>query len=84
MILSNMGITKVLIRLWGCADWSGFLLFTNSEGRFSCVEAHISVKFIPYIWRVQWLSGRVLDSKQRGLGLEPQWRHCVVSLIKTH
>ena len=30
----------------------------------------------------QWLSGRVLDSRPRGRGLEPHWRHCVVSLSK--
>ena len=30
----------------------------------------------------QWLSGRVLDSRQRGRGFEPHWRHCVVSLSK--
>ena len=32
----------------------------------------------------QWLSGRVLDSRPRGRGLEPHRRHCVVSLSKTH
>ena len=31
---------------------------------------------------VQWLSGRVLDSRLRGSGLEPHRRHCVVSLSK--
>ena len=31
---------------------------------------------------VQWLSGRVLDSRQRGRGFEPHRRHCVVSLSK--
>ena len=30
----------------------------------------------------QWLSGRVLDSRPRGLGFEPHRRHCVVSLSK--
>ena len=30
----------------------------------------------------QWLSGRVLDSRPKGRGFEPQWRHCVVSLSK--
>ena len=29
---------------------------------------------------LQWLSGRVLDSRPRGRGFEPHWRHCVVSL----
>ena len=32
----------------------------------------------------QWLSGRVLDSRQSSQGLEPRWSHCVVSLSKTH
>ena len=31
---------------------------------------------------VQWLSGRVLDSRPKGRGFEPHWRHCVVSLSK--
>ena len=30
----------------------------------------------------QWLSGRVLDSRQRGRGFEPHRRYCVVSLSK--
>ena len=30
--------------------------------------------------RAQWLSGRVLDSRPRGRGLEPHRRHCVVVL----
>ena len=35
-------------------------------------------------WRkgAQWLSGRVLDSRQRGRGFESHRRHCVVSLSK--
>ena len=28
----------------------------------------------------QWLSGRVLDSRPRGCGFEPHWRHCIVVL----
>ena len=30
----------------------------------------------------QWLSGRVLDSRPRGHGFEPHWRHCFVFLRK--
>ena len=30
----------------------------------------------------QWLSGRVLDSRLKGRGFKPHWRHCVVSLSK--
>ena len=33
---------------------------------------------------VQWPSGRALDLRLKGCGLEPQQRHCVVSLSKTH
>ena len=45
MILSNKGIAKALIRLHGCSGWSAPLLFTNTEDRFSRVEAHmINVK----------------------------------------
>ena len=29
---------------------------------------------------VQWLSGRVLDSRPKGRGFEPHQRHCVVVL----
>ena len=29
---------------------------------------------------VQWLSGRVLDSRPKGRGFEPHRRHCVVVL----
>ena len=29
---------------------------------------------------VQWLSGRVLDSRPRGRGFQPHQRHCVVVL----
>ena len=39
--------------------------------------------FLP-IYGAQWLSGRVLDSRPKGGGLEPHRRHCVVSLSKTH
>ena len=36
------------------------------------------------IWCIgaQLLSGRVLDSRLRGLGFEPHWRHCVASFSK--
>ena len=30
----------------------------------------------------QWLSGRVLDSRPKGSGFEPQRRHLIVSLSK--
>ena len=33
---------------------------------------------------VQWLSGRVLEARQRGCKFEPHWVNCIVSLSKTH
>ena len=30
----------------------------------------------------QWLSGRVLESRPKGRGFEPHWRHCIMSLSK--
>ena len=41
MVLSNKRITKVLIRLRGCAGWSAPVLSANPGGRFSRVEAQI-------------------------------------------
>ena len=35
-----------------------------------------------FVGGAQWLSGRVLDLRQRGRGFEPHQRHCVVSLSK--
>ena len=35
-------------------------------------------KSISALKGAQWLSGRVLDSRPRGCGLEPHRRHCVV------
>ena len=53
------------------------------------VKLELSYISIPNLWRViysgaQWLSGRVLDSRQRGRRFEPHWCHCIVSLSKTH
>ena len=31
-------------------------------------------------YRAQWFSGRVLDSRPKGRGFEPHWRHCVLVL----
>ena len=41
MLLSKEGITKVLISLRGCANWSVPLLFAKPEDRVSCVEAQL-------------------------------------------
>ena len=41
---------------------------------------HLGCSLYPCQKGVQWLSGRVLDSRPRGCGLEPHRRHCVVVL----
>ena len=41
MIISNKRITKVLIRLCGCAGLSVPLLFAKLEEKFASVEAHM-------------------------------------------
>ena len=38
MILSNKWITKALISLCGCTDWSAPLLFANPEHRFFAIS----------------------------------------------
>ena len=42
----------------------------------------LSACLVPRLLGAQWLSGRVLDSKPRGIGFESHRRHCVVSLSK--
>ena len=36
-----------------------------------------SIKHSRDVWRAQWLSGRVLDSRPRGCGFQPHL-HCVL------
>ena len=48
------------------------LSYRCSYNRFVCL--------INWHEGAQWLSGRVLDSRPRGRGLEPHRRHCVVIL----
>ena len=38
--------------------------------------------FFFFFLGAQWLSGRVLDSRPKGRGFEPHWRHCGVSFSK--
>ena len=54
MILSNKRITKVLIRLCRCTDWSASVLFANPKDRFSHAAAHLIqlLYFILYQTRV--------------------------------
>ena len=49
IILSKKGITTALIIVHGCTGWSAPLLFTNTEDRFSHVEAHIMFSIVSVI-----------------------------------
>ena len=70
MILSKKRITKVLIRLRGCAGWSAPVLFANSqmpEDRFSRMEAHI-------IWTAKAQTSWVFD--------QPDLKKCQLASFK--
>ena len=43
-------------------------------------DSNKSFDFLLNLMGAQWLSGRVLDSRPEGRGLEPHRRHCVVVL----
>ena len=63
------------------------MLFLSSAGFFQ--NKILKKKAFRNIVRVsdslegaQWLSGKVFDSRPRGRGFEPHWRHCTVPLSK--
>ena len=58
--------------------------FWNNSHLFFSYDVFISydVQMLIFLG-VQWLSGRVLDSRPRGHGFELHLRHCVVSLSKS-
>ena len=60
-----------------CAEARFGLVKQSSSSGLVCSGLHS-------ISGAQWLSGRVLDLRQRGRGFEPQRSHCVVSLSKTY
>ena len=44
-------------------------------------KSKLTLNMIPNMRKgAQWLSGRVLDSRPKGRGIEPHRRHCVVVL----
>ena len=49
-----------------------------------CILITIYLEHMSTVGGAQWLSGRVPDLRLRGRGFKPHWRHCVVSLSKTH
>ena len=59
------------------AVWSGFIVFASMK------KSSLKCTWLFAAWGEQWFSGRVLDSRLRGCGFRPHWRHSVVSLDKT-
>ena len=64
-----------------CLTLSTLRYRDNEEGSIFIFYFCIFMLLMKGAW---WLSGRVLDSRQRGRGFEHHRRHCVVSLSKTH
>ena len=61
------------------------ICYSNSFHSFIfklCIMIVHTLKMYTFYLGAQWLSGRVLDSRPKGRGLEPHRRHCVVSLSK--
>ena len=71
MILSQKHITKVLIRMRGCAGWSAPLLFANPEDRFSPVKAIIiRLRIVHAIYYLIWTrksGGHFVQQSRMGL-----------------
>ena len=57
------------------------LLNACGARRLSVDDKSTEIHRIMEILGAQWLNGRVLNSRPRGHGFEPQRRHCVVSLF---
>ena len=56
-------------------------LFHNEFYKLNNTGARMySIYHMAFKLGAQWLSGRVLDSRPKGLGFEPHRRHCVVVL----
>ena len=63
------------------------MFYLNLKKNEKKKQQHLKKKWIPPfdksgngLMGAQWLSGRVLDSRLRGHGFEPHWRHCVAVL----
>ena len=66
VVAASLSVNKVV-----AASLSVYKVIVNSW--FKCIQADCDMG-------AQWLSGRVLDSRQRGRGFEPHRRHCDVVL----
>ena len=58
------------------------MVLRSGKVHTSLLISQLIVESTGPVMGVQWLSGRVLDSRPRGGGFEPHRRHYVVSLSK--
>ena len=72
MILSKKRITKVLIRLRGCAGWSAPLLFANPKDRFSRILAIYLVGHIKGMFKL------ILDSDNVSMILVKEKKYLIL------
>ena len=73
--MNTLGLLKIK------CSWKGFMLTLQETGRIHDSMNISKMEFFTYIYMgVQWLSGRVLDSRRKGRGFEPHRRLCVVVL----
>ena len=66
--------------LWEELLGSVWLIWPEPQARAISTRLPRPWPEVEFSGRVQWLSGRVLDSRPRGHGFEPHRRHCVVVL----
>ena len=62
--------------LANCADPGEMQHYAAFHLGFHCLQKYLFIGFLV----AQWLSGRVLDSRQRGRGFKPHQHHCVMFL----
>ena len=86
----------VLAAIFVLAEIFAFCLFCCPKSTTMVMarrSAHLTTPFLGkleeavnqyFVNGAQWLSGRVFDSIPSGRGFEPNRRHCVVPLSKTH
>ena len=75
---------RVSVRYWDSVSLATFCRYWDSVSLADWSPNCWHDFFILTLLGAQWLGGRVLDSRPRGRGFEPNRRHCVVSLSKTH
>ena len=79
----NENDVKMMFAPFGNIEDCTVLRDQNGQSRGEFNKMQVSMTRKCHNHRPQ-MSGRVLDLRLRGCGFEPQRRHCIVSLSKTH